>query len=248
VFPAETHRRAQAKAATPADLIASSWSGYVRDPEVLEAIAAQFGDDRVWSSGQHETYGACPFVFLIERVLRLGATEEAEEETTALTFGGVAHDILERFHSLAKERPGGLPETLDAGAQAVLEEAVAAVRAEREDYDEWLGAPVLWRHTFRDIYEHVQAYLEAELPRLARDGHTPHAMEYAFGFDGDPIAITAADLSGERVTLKLRGRIDRVDLGVTKKHGERRAAEGVPMARGGYRPSSGRGAAGASAW
>jgi hypothetical protein len=26
-----------------------------------------------------------------------------------------------------------------------------------------------------------------------------------------------------------------VDLGVTKKHGERRAAEGVPMARGGYR-------------
>jgi ATP-dependent helicase/DNAse subunit B len=118
-----------------------------------------YGPDHVWSAGRLEAYATCPFVFLLERVLGLAAVKQAEEETSALTFGGVAHDVLEGFYRRVGETP---PAELDARAGELLRDVLQEVRSSREVDGGWLGLPVLWRQTFRRIGEAVREYLEED--------------------------------------------------------------------------------------
>lgn len=207
---AEWERALQERTRRGADLRPSPWSGHLRDPVVRDGLARRFGPDRIWSASQLERYATCPFLYLVERVLGLAGVEEAEEETSALTFGGVAHEVLERFYR-TMERP--LPSDFDGRAAARLDAVLEEVRKRREAGDEWLGIPVLWRQTLRRIREAVEGYLRWELPLLDRNGHAPVETEYAFGFgEEDPVHLVGLDRGGAGVELRLRGRIDRVDV------------------------------------
>ncbi|NIR78138.1 MAG: PD-(D/E)XK nuclease family protein, partial [Gemmatimonadetes bacterium] len=93
------------------------YNGRIRDEAVLDHLAERFGDHRVWSASQLESYSACPFHFLLERVLYLEEVAEAEEETSALDFGSVAHAVLEKFY---RDCDGVYPSELDARAEAIL--------------------------------------------------------------------------------------------------------------------------------
>lgn len=207
---AEWERTRQERTRRGAELRPSPWSGHLRDPAVRGWLAERFGPDRVWSAGQLERYATCPFAYLLERVLELSTADPAEEETSTLTFGGVAHEVLERFY---RGLEGPLPADFDARAEAHLDGVLEEVRARREDGGEWLGLPVLWGQTFRRIGEAVADYLRWELPLLDEKGHVPVETEYAFGFgDDDPVRLVGLDRSGARAELRLRGRIDRVDV------------------------------------
>src|SRR5690606_7329579 len=81
-----------------ASSLPNPWQGELREPSVLEELARRFGDAHVWSVSQLEAYAVSPFIFLMNRVLRLQEVEEADEETSALLFGGIAHDILRSFY------------------------------------------------------------------------------------------------------------------------------------------------------
>jgi len=98
---AESHRGPGLERAADLDghpaLRPNPWNGELRDPAVLEWLARKFDAEYTWSASQLEAYARSPFQFMLERVLRLTGREEAEEETSALTFGGVAHELLERF-------------------------------------------------------------------------------------------------------------------------------------------------------
>jgi RecB family exonuclease len=193
---AERERRAQ---------LEGPWGGLLRDPVVLANLARRFGDDRVWSASQLEEYGANPFIFLLNRVLHLQELAEAEEDTSALTFGGVAHEILERFFGAYD---GPFPGTLDTTTRARYEEIATIALAQREARGEWLGLPVLWSITRRAIVSTVGDYLAWELERFG--DRRPHAREWAFGFDA-PAVIEWRDVTGQTVRLRVRGKVDRVD-------------------------------------
>ena len=126
---AERARLVQSDAAASGIIARSPWSGHLRDPVVLGHLKGPFGPERIWSAGQLEEYARCPFLFLISRVLRLGEVAEAEEEASPLTFGGIAHDLLQRFYERIGEN---LPPVFDARAAAVLREEAYALRADRE--------------------------------------------------------------------------------------------------------------------
>jgi len=186
------------------------WNGGLSDPQVLEYLAQHFGPSRVWSASQLEAYGGCPFNYLVARVLRLDDAGEAEEETTALTFGGVAHEILERFYSDVK---GALPTSLDGQAASVLTSVTYNVLKERESSGKWLGDPVLWRNTRAQIENVIHEYVDWELEHMEKKGERPIEIELAFGLDGkDIVEISGADLYGSIRTLRLCGRIDRIDI------------------------------------
>ncbi len=186
------------------------WNGGLSDPEVLEHLAREFGSSRVWSASQLEAYGTCPFNFLIRRVLELGESEQVEEETTPLTFGSVAHEILERFYSEVK---AALPSTFDGPTQLILNRATKEVLRERESSEEWLGDPVLWRNTSAEIEEVVRDYVAWEVEHMAAKGERPVEVEFAFGLDGEDVAeLSGPDRSGAMHTIRLRGRIDRIDV------------------------------------
>jgi len=194
----------------PISLRPTAWNGRLRDPVVLDLLAQRFGEDYAWSASQLEKYGKRPFDFLLERVLGLEEVSEADEETSALALGNVAHRILERFYGSSL---GAVPERLDAPASRGLAEVTEAVIAEIEaDRDQWLGLEPLWEVTRRDVGERVRAYLEWELPHLAAKDEHPIAVELQFGMEGhDPVELRGRDVDGAPARLLLRGKVDRVD-------------------------------------
>lgn len=194
------------------------WNGALRDPEVREFLERRFDEEYVWSASQLQAYGTRPFDFLLDRVLGIREAERAEEETSPLEFGAVAHDILERFYrGYVEGDDGAPPEALDADAEARLERAVReACEAAEEDAGRWLGLPAFWAVRREEIVEAVRAFLAHELPRIAKKGERPVALELSFGAHGEesespPVLIEGRDVWGGEGRLRLRGRIDRVD-------------------------------------
>ncbi len=198
----------------PISLRPTAWNGKLRDPAVLEELELKFGTDYLWSSSQLEKYGKRPFDFLLDKVLGLEEVAEADEETSVLTFGNVAHRILEGFYAALLD---DLPTELDERAARVLEDVSDRVISDLEaNRDEWLGLEPLWEVTRQDVRDKVRDYLEWEIPHLARKGERPIAVELQFGFAGQPpVELRGVDMANEPARLLLRGRVDRVD-----RHGD----------------------------
>lgn len=184
------------------------WNGHLRDPDLLRELERRFHDDYRWSAVQLETYARSPFTFLVERVLWLEGVEEAKEETTPLTFGSVAHEILERFYAEFMER---LPVSLEGSVEARLAEISDEVCAERAEKGEWLGVASLWEQTREGIVTAVRDYIAWELGHMAEKGERPIETEVGFGFDDERTTLSGTDVRGRAARLRLCGRIDRVD-------------------------------------
>ncbi|WP_419164925.1 PD-(D/E)XK nuclease family protein [Candidatus Palauibacter sp.] len=187
------------------------WNGHLRDPDVLAKLADRFADDYRWSAGQLETYARAPFAFLIQRVLWLESMDEAEEETTPLAFGKVAHEILERFYDEFKD---DLPVSLSDIVESRLAEICHEACAEREGKGEWLGVASLWEQTREGIMAAVHDYVAWELEYMAEKGERPLLTEVGFGFDDERTFLEGEDVRGKPARLRLCGRIDRVDRSV----------------------------------
>jgi len=200
----------------PISLRPTAWNGKLRDPVVIAELARTFAPEYPWSPSQLEKYGKRPFDFLLDRVLRLEEVVEAEEETGALTFGNVAHGILEGFYASLLD---DLPSEFDERAAETLERVAERVIADLEaDEEAWLGIEPLWAVTRNDVRDQVRAYLEWELPYASRKEERPIAVELQFGFgDEPPLLIEGVDVNGKPARLLLRGRVDRVD-----RHGAER--------------------------
>lgn len=187
----------------------SMWNGFIRDPVVVEKLRTRYGPEHVWSASQLQAYTRCPFFFLIERVLRLVPLDEAEESTSPLEFGSIAHDILERFYtSIIDNVPAGFNDDV----RQRLDRIIAVVISEREKDGGWLGIPPLWAVTKTGLADRIRRYVEWELGYIADTGEVPWRCEHALAdADGQPIVITGQDVNGSTVHMRLTGRIDRID-------------------------------------
>jgi hypothetical protein len=188
----------------------SMWNGVIRDPLVREQLRTRYGPEHIWSASQLQTYTRCPFFFLIDRVLRLRPLEEAEESTSPLTFGGIAHDILERLYATYLD---DVPTALTGAAADRLDQVIAAVMADREAGGEWLGIAALWGVTKEGIADVIRRYVAWELEYMNEQGERPWRCEYVLADDaGNPIVLTGRDVEGRPVSLRLTGRVDRIDI------------------------------------
>lgn len=214
------------------------WQGELREPHVLEELSRRFGPEHVWSVSQLENYAVSPFVFLLNRVLRLQEIEEADEETSALLFGGVAHDILRAFYEATL---ANLPPAFDTEAASVFERVAAEVLGAREKSGEWLGLPSLWPHTRQEILDRVRDFVSWELGYMADKNERPVWCELELGSYEEPATLAGYDVSGTLQTIRFTGRVDRVDLcvrrGVSAYHVLDYKTSSVPKT-GGYRDGS----------
>ena len=190
----------------------NAWNGKIRDPLILEVLAHRFGPDYVWSASSMQSYARRPFDFLLERVLRLDEAKEADEETSPLAFGAVAHRLLEVFYARTKD---DLPPALDEAAARLYEEIADEVLAGYERGGElWLGLPALWAVTREEVRDKVREYLAVELKYLADKDEHPIRVELAFGASDDEgglLRLRGQDNRERSREFALRGRIDRVD-------------------------------------
>lgn len=160
-----------------------------------------------------EEYAECPFRFLLERVFRLEALEEPDRVLLigAADRGDLVHRVLEAtFRHLAEAGALPLAPGRLAAAHAALDAALdeAGREAERRGLT---GLPALWAGERARLRAELRAALAAEADE--GEAWVPALFEVAFGIPWLEAAAAplVCQLPDGR-TLRLRGKIDRVDL------------------------------------
>lgn len=175
----------------------------LRDELLLAELAA-----RPWSASAMERRIGCPVAWFVERLLR---PDEFEPEPEPLVRGALAHaalkdtlDGLRGQTGSARLRPATLAlarELLDASLTVREAEHPLSVAPERR--------AAVRRRLQADLERYLAQAAEAESPL------EPSELELGFGFDGsddrgEASTLPALELGGG---FRLRGRIDRIDVG-----------------------------------
>ncbi|WP_204139008.1 PD-(D/E)XK nuclease family protein [Halomicronema sp. CCY15110] len=141
--------------------------------------------DRVFSASQLRNLGQCPFKWFADKLLKLGPTEEVDEDLSPSQIGQLYHKVLELVLAAKQQQP-----ELDITDAQLLEEKFAI--AERQIIPADLPSWSLRRS------EHLRCLtLALADPNFLPEGTEPLQLEGNF--------------SGEWHGLKVRGQVDRID-------------------------------------
>jgi ATP-dependent helicase/DNAse subunit B len=175
----------------------------LRDARLLGELAA-----RPWSASSMERWIGCPVAWFVERLLRPDALEPDPEP---LARGALAHAALKDALEQLRAETGSA--RLTRGNLAQARELLGAALARNEAAHPLSVAPERRASVRRRLQADLDRYLtyaaEADSPL------TPRELELGFGFEagderGEASELPAFDLGGG---VKLRGRIDRIDVG-----------------------------------
>jgi ATP-dependent helicase/DNAse subunit B len=187
--------------------------GVLASATIHERLADAFGPSRKWSASALGQYGACPFRFFLERVLRLQVLEMPQEEIEMSDLGRLAHIILRRFF---KDHQARYPENPVAAqdpqqAQAAMRQIVTDTFAEWERQG-LVTHRKLWELSRQQMHDNMAALVAHEQAELADSGLVPRAFETRY-------SISVAPEEGAE-PLRLHGVIDRVDVAPRLAAGE----------------------------
>ena len=202
----------------------SRWEGMVDSERATNDLTHRFGAEYLWSASGLEKYAYCPFQFFAGHVLGL---EELPELTLETDFGGRgirAHEVLARLHrrlnsggrTVAPADIGDEFNTLTDDTIALVFESIppGPLAAALQNVD--LRLISAW---MKEYFGQHQEYdeLSSSMDQALRPAH----FEVSFGLkrpdDGerDPLSTTKPfELSCGGETIRLSGRIDRIDIGV----------------------------------
>lgn len=203
---------ARAAAARDSDEI-TKWDGLIAaPPEELDPRL----NGRVYSASQLEKMAGCPYQHFLERILNVRPLDEiAYEQDTWLEaneFGSLVHEVLQS--TMDELCANGRKPSMDflPRMQAIASEAMARYRDEIPPPSE-----AAFDKRRADLFDSCEVFLRTE--EEACRTVTPKYFEVSFGADEDqglamPEPFTLS--LGRGTSIKLRGRIDRVDHDDTK--------------------------------
>ncbi len=198
------------------------YNGRIEDPSLRAWLTTERGDDYIWSPTQLEEYAKCPWAYFSGRLLRLTQHEDPDDDPAATLRGTILHDVLRRFYDRARER-NGAPVFLRASdlawAEPMLEVALHEALGEIAQTSH-LGHPTLLAIREAEFSRQLLGYLTAETelhdemfdtgkrsaPAMVRTAVSEHEVSFA-------------DVSLVRggVTVRYRGRIDRIEVGADER-------------------------------
>ncbi|GEM_PF-2326313 len=180
----------------------SSYMGRLGLPELVHTLKRRWSSSHRWSATQLEEYGRCPFIFFARRLLSLKRTIMPEREQEDTVRGTIAHEVLERYYRMMKER-GKLPLTGSTEENTILQEAEAITFSEWEE-GHITGDSYFWEIEKQNIRRTLSAWLAFE---QKQGTFIPSFFEVSFG-EEEPFTLR----DGRGAVLCFRGRIDRIDI------------------------------------
>jgi RecB family exonuclease len=162
-----------------------------------------------------ETWAACPFRYFLGRVLEVEPTERPEDDESwaisAIDRGSLIHQILEDF--FGRLRAGGRPGPSETYTQADrdLMDQLARENFQRVEALGQTGYRLAWLNEQTAIQLDLRTVLSKDEEFRSQLAVQPEFFEQGFGWsEGWPAAeVQLAD----GTVVRLRGYIDRVDLG-----------------------------------
>ena len=209
------HRHLEVRAARMSDAF-TEFDGNLESEVAGLPLLALGLDSRGHSPSSIEEWAACPFSYLLDRVIRVEPTERPELEVAwaigSLARGTLVHEILSRFFDELAEQ--GRPRAREIYGAADRKRIEEIARDEFRLLEEAgaIGHKLAWDNERQAILTDLQTFLRED-EELRSDGLIPQFFEQGFGTKGsnswDELVV---ELSPGRVA-RLRGRIDRIDLG-----------------------------------
>ncbi len=181
------------------------YDGMLSSPEALRTLAERYALERQeLSASQLETYAACPLRYFFKYVLRLEVVSEPEAllEMEEREKGSLAHRVLEAV--LRKGQETGWLKSRDQAAAAECLQAEAETLFRKYEERGWTGALALWQWQKRRLLADLKDVVDGVLDDSE---WTPFEFEAVLGAEGG-----MAFPLDSGVSLRLRGRVDRVDV------------------------------------
>ena len=213
-LPQETHGRdARATIAAlaefqPARLRLDQARDAVSATRLSEGVAAKlYGNVIATSVSALEEFTACPFHFLAARGLK--AEEREEFVVDAREKGSFQHDVLQKFHEHVKREEQDWRDLEPADARQIIR-TIGEVVA-KEFRGGLMNATEEARFTAAVLIGNLERLIETLIGWAKHNSFDPAEVEVGFGLKGSKLPAWRIELSDGRA-LKLRGRIDRIDL------------------------------------
>ncbi|WP_406700581.1 PD-(D/E)XK nuclease family protein [Singulisphaera sp. Ch08] len=168
----------------------------------------KFGPEYTFSPSQLESFLFCPFQFFLRYMLKLAAVDERDElEEDYTERGSRVHHVLELLERMLSQEPGNR-----------LERAEALLLRERNSQPKFgseidLGIDEIeQRRLIRTIRRYVRQH-DAYESLNSSGTPIPHLFEVVFGLEeSDVESYPSLVLGTEADTVRLQGKIDRIDL------------------------------------
>ena len=187
----------------------TEWDGFVGG---IAGSSRRLGGSlsQVMSPTRLEAWATCPYRHFLGSMLNLSAWETPEDVLTIspLERGSLVHAILERFIKEAMDAGGPSPREGWTPLQRERLREIAQEEFREAERKGVTGRRVLWEVAQEDILQDLERFLDDDEQYRSAEGMQPYHVEYAFGFDGPPVALALPD-GGE---VRFRGFIDRVDV------------------------------------
>ncbi|MCX5675414.1 MAG: PD-(D/E)XK nuclease family protein [Planctomycetota bacterium] len=192
------------------------FDGRLAAPDILDDLCRRFPGQAPMSARRLEAFGACPFAYFAGDILELAALEEPSPDLGPLDVGLIYHDLLERFFRALAASPaaGRLSEETRSAALALFEQTAADCFRQLEAGGH-IGSPALWTVQKRNLLADVRRLLDWHVENLG--AWRAAAVEVAFGAPpGAPVSPPGRrdpiTVDGPHGPVRIRGRIDRIDL------------------------------------
>jgi ATP-dependent helicase/nuclease subunit B len=187
------------------------YSGRLSDAALIAEVAQMLGPDHVWSASQFNDYAVCGFRFFAKRLLKLDAWEEPDEGMDSAQYGTLNHDILERVYRRLKDEGVTITPEHTETALIILHDVADELL---HDAPQRMGfrASALWEHEKQVLHRKLESLIRADfsgdgpLKAFGDEPRQPYLLEAPFGEDG------GFELQFGDVSLKVQGRVDRMDL------------------------------------
>jgi len=176
-----------------------------KDDGVVASLGEMFPPDRPFRVTELGVYGTCPFRYFACSILKVEPPREPTEFVEAKERGIAYHKILRQFFL---QNDGPVSESTLEKSRTVLHGLVDSVFDSLAE-NVSPAARALWEIERRLCHSRMEQFLKHEL-KMTGCGHVPckEFLEVPFGMEGRP----ALELTNEGETVRLSGRIDRVDL------------------------------------
>ncbi|MEP6474745.1 MAG: PD-(D/E)XK nuclease family protein, partial [Gemmatimonadota bacterium] len=202
--------------------VLSPWNGQITDPALLAWLAEEFGDNRLWSPSQLESYAKCPWAYFSGRLLGVDKREEPDEEIDPAMRGTVLHQALRIFFDGACQRIGGpvlLRQADLTWAQPALADALD--QALTFQGSAWLGHPALQGVRRAELARLLARYLNSEVESNEKlfNNRTKLANTLRTAVESSEVGFKDMVLARGGVRIRYRGTIDRVEVGVDERAG-----------------------------
>ncbi len=191
-------------------------SGQILNSSHLKILSDKM-QDHVFTPSQLQDYQTCPFRFFASNLLHLKVEPEESPEGSHLDRGNWVHRFLEVFFQSNQESihqslfKTELRKPLIHQIEPKLREFTKGFLKEKPWIDEMLSEDFCEK-----MKRMIEMLLETFWEKMAQTANPyfPTYFEFAFGQEGKP----PLEIKGEgKVSLKIRGRVDRIDFSKDRK-------------------------------